>query len=161
MTTDAADPVEAVGVAPAADAGFLQRYGATIEYILIPGRGAGRRARGVRDIRGAVRQESPRSLFLHVPGRVRDLVLLAKYADARRASDPDGAVHRAACTARHGHYRWRRRAADRRARRHQRGPGDAMGTAADGAARDGLRRHDRRRPLDHAGGRLATIPRGQ
>ncbi|HEY3146150.1 MAG TPA: ABC transporter permease, partial [Dongiaceae bacterium] len=37
MTTDAADPVEAVGVAPAADAGFLQRYGSTIEYILIPG----------------------------------------------------------------------------------------------------------------------------
>ena len=37
MTTDAADPVEAAGVAPAADAGFLQRYGATIEYILIPG----------------------------------------------------------------------------------------------------------------------------
>ena len=37
MTTDAADPVEAVGVVPAADAGFLQRYGATIEYILIPG----------------------------------------------------------------------------------------------------------------------------
>ena len=37
MTTDAVDPVDAAGVAPAADAGFLQRYGATIEYILIPG----------------------------------------------------------------------------------------------------------------------------
>src|SRR5439155_92319 len=37
VTTDAADPVEAVGVAPAANPGFLQRYGATIEYILIPG----------------------------------------------------------------------------------------------------------------------------
>ena len=37
MTTEAADPVEAVAVAPAADPGFLQRYGATIEYILIPG----------------------------------------------------------------------------------------------------------------------------
>src|SRR3954462_6997436 len=37
MTTDAVDPVDAVGGAPAADAGFLQRYGATIEYILIPG----------------------------------------------------------------------------------------------------------------------------
>jgi ABC-type uncharacterized transport system permease subunit len=32
-----ADPVEAVGIAPAADAGFLQRHGTTIEYILIPG----------------------------------------------------------------------------------------------------------------------------
>jgi simple sugar transport system permease protein len=31
------DPGEAVGVAPAADPGFLQRYGTTIEYILIPG----------------------------------------------------------------------------------------------------------------------------
>jgi simple sugar transport system permease protein len=32
-----ADPVEAVAVAPAADPGFLQRHGASIEYILIPG----------------------------------------------------------------------------------------------------------------------------
>src|SRR4249919_1482041 len=37
MTTEAADPVEAVAVSPAADPGFLQRYGVTIEYILIPG----------------------------------------------------------------------------------------------------------------------------
>ena len=37
MTTDAVGPVEALGVAPAADPGFLQRHGATIEYILIPG----------------------------------------------------------------------------------------------------------------------------
>src|SRR6185503_7759823 len=37
MTSEAADPVEAVAVSPAADPGFLQRYGATIEYILIPG----------------------------------------------------------------------------------------------------------------------------
>jgi hypothetical protein len=37
VTADTADPDAAVGVAPAADAGFLQRYGATIEYILIPG----------------------------------------------------------------------------------------------------------------------------
>ena len=37
MTTEAADPVEAVAVSPAADPGFLQRYGTTIEYILIPG----------------------------------------------------------------------------------------------------------------------------
>src|SRR6478735_7845899 len=37
MTTEAADPVDAVAVSPAADPGFLQRYGTTIEYILIPG----------------------------------------------------------------------------------------------------------------------------
>src|SRR5712675_2460102 len=37
MTSDVADPAEAVGIAPAADAGFLQRYGGTIEYVLIPG----------------------------------------------------------------------------------------------------------------------------
>src|SRR3954462_22984 len=37
MTTDAVDPVDAAGIAPAADPGFLQRYGTTIEYILIPG----------------------------------------------------------------------------------------------------------------------------
>ena len=37
MTTEAADPVDAAAIAPAADAGFLQRHGAEIEYILIPG----------------------------------------------------------------------------------------------------------------------------
>src|SRR5712675_1346189 len=37
MTSDVADPAEAVGIAPAADAGFLQRHGGTIEYVLIPG----------------------------------------------------------------------------------------------------------------------------
>lgn len=38
MTTEAADSAEAAGtIAPAADPGFLQRHGATIEYILIPG----------------------------------------------------------------------------------------------------------------------------
>jgi simple sugar transport system permease protein len=37
MTTDAAETVDAVAISPAADPGFLQRYGTTIEYILIPG----------------------------------------------------------------------------------------------------------------------------
>ncbi len=38
MTSEAVDPVEAVGhIAPASDAGFLGRHGAAIEYILIPG----------------------------------------------------------------------------------------------------------------------------
>jgi simple sugar transport system permease protein len=37
MSSDLADPAPAIAVAPAADAGFLQRHGSTIEYILIPG----------------------------------------------------------------------------------------------------------------------------
>jgi general nucleoside transport system permease protein len=37
MTSEVVDPVEAVAIAPAADPGFLQRHGGTIEYILIPG----------------------------------------------------------------------------------------------------------------------------
>ena len=37
MTSEAVDSSEAAGPAPAADPGFLQRYGTTIEYILIPG----------------------------------------------------------------------------------------------------------------------------
>ncbi|HZR74641.1 ABC transporter permease [Bradyrhizobium sp.] len=37
MTSEVADSAEAAGIAPAADPGFLQRHGATIEYILIPG----------------------------------------------------------------------------------------------------------------------------
>ena len=37
MTTDVADPLEAVTAAPAADTGFLKRHGTSIEYILIPG----------------------------------------------------------------------------------------------------------------------------
>ena len=37
MTTDVADPLEAVTAAPPADTGFLKRHGTSIEYILIPG----------------------------------------------------------------------------------------------------------------------------
>ena len=37
MTSETADSVEAAAIAPAADPGFLQRHGTTIEYILIPG----------------------------------------------------------------------------------------------------------------------------
>jgi general nucleoside transport system permease protein len=37
VTAEAVDSAEAAGPAPAADAGFLQRYGTAIEYILIPG----------------------------------------------------------------------------------------------------------------------------
>ena len=37
MTSEVADPAEAVAVAPSADPGFLARHGTTIEYILIPG----------------------------------------------------------------------------------------------------------------------------
>jgi simple sugar transport system permease protein len=37
VTSEAADPVDAAALAPAADAGFLQRWGTEIEYVLIPG----------------------------------------------------------------------------------------------------------------------------
>jgi ABC-type uncharacterized transport system permease subunit len=37
MTSEVAEPVDAVAISRAADPGFLQRYGTTIEYILIPG----------------------------------------------------------------------------------------------------------------------------
>jgi general nucleoside transport system permease protein len=37
VTSEVVGPAEAVAIAPAADPGFLQRYGGTIEYILIPG----------------------------------------------------------------------------------------------------------------------------
>ena len=37
MTTEVADTIEAPAVAPAADPGFLQRWGGSIEYVLIPG----------------------------------------------------------------------------------------------------------------------------
>src|ERR1700744_3438178 len=37
MSSDVADPADAVAISPAADPGFLQRHGGTIEYILIPG----------------------------------------------------------------------------------------------------------------------------
>ncbi len=37
MTSEVAGPAEAIAISPAADPGFLQRYGGTIEYILIPG----------------------------------------------------------------------------------------------------------------------------
>src|ERR1700761_7364676 len=37
MTSEVAESADAVAISPAADPGFLQRYGTTIEYILIPG----------------------------------------------------------------------------------------------------------------------------
>ena len=41
MSSEAADPVEATTIAPAADVGFLQRHGTAIEYLLIPGAALG------------------------------------------------------------------------------------------------------------------------
>src|SRR4029077_12369298 len=37
VTSEVADSAEGIAISPAADPGFLQRYGGTIEYILIPG----------------------------------------------------------------------------------------------------------------------------
>ena len=134
MTTEAADPVEAV----ASFSGRRSRLPPALrrDHRIHPDprRGAGRRARGVRHFRRAVRQEPARPLFLHVPGRVRHLVFLAEHADPRRAADPHRALHGAARATRHGDHRRRRRAPDRRAvgdlRRRWRMP---VGAAAGGA----------------------------
>src|ERR1700744_4346314 len=37
MTSEVAESADAVAISPAADPGFLQRYGTSIEYVLIPG----------------------------------------------------------------------------------------------------------------------------
>ena len=42
MSTEVGESIDAPLVAPAADPGFLQRYGGAIEYILIPGAEIGR-----------------------------------------------------------------------------------------------------------------------
>src|SRR5258708_31740913 len=69
VTTDAADPVEAVGIAPAADAGFLpgflQRYGASIEYLLIPGAALGG-ALAVFGVFVALFGKSPLDLYFYM-----------------------------------------------------------------------------------------------
>src|ERR1700753_989265 len=57
------------------------------------GRGTDRRARGVRHIRAPVRQGSARPVFLHVSGRIRNVVFLAEQPDAGRAVDSHRAVH--------------------------------------------------------------------
>ena len=136
-------------------AGFLAALtAATIEYILIPGAALAGALAAVRHLRRAVRQEPARPLFLHVPGRVRHLVLLAEHADPRGAADPDRAVHGAAGAARPGHHRRRRRAADRRAVRDRRPRWRCRARRRSSCrSRWSLRRHDRRRAVDRAVGR--------
>ena len=150
MTTDAADPAEAVGVAPAADAGFLQRYGATIEYILIPG-AALVGALAVFGIFVALFGKNPLDLYFYMYQgafgtwfswqntltRAAPLILTA-LCTALPAQlgmviiGGEGALLIGALSATVG------------------GAGDAVGAAAGRADRDGVRRRDRRRPLDHA-----------
>jgi simple sugar transport system permease protein len=62
VTSGVADPVEATAISPAADTGFLQRYGGTIEYILIPG-AALVGALGVFGIFVALFDKSPLDLY--------------------------------------------------------------------------------------------------
>ena len=120
MTTDAADPVEAVGIAPAADAGFLQRYGASIEYILIPG-AALVGALAVFGVFVALFGKSPLDLYFYMYQGAFGTWFSWQNTLTRAAPlDPDRAVHGAAGAARHGHHRRRRRAADRRAVGHHR-----------------------------------------
>ena len=65
MTSGVADPAEAAAIAPAADPGFLQRYGGTIEYILIPG-AALIGALGVFGIFVAVFGKNPLDLYFYM-----------------------------------------------------------------------------------------------
>ena len=56
MTTDAAgaDPAEAAGIAPAADAGFLQRYGSALGIPDVGALGTGLLTRPLGDLNGSV-----------------------------------------------------------------------------------------------------------
>ena len=65
MTSEVADPVEAAAISPAADPGFLQRYGGTIEYVLIPG-AALVGALGVFGIFVALFGKSPLDLYFYM-----------------------------------------------------------------------------------------------
>ena len=144
---------EAVGVAPAADPGFLQRYGATIEYILIPG-AALVGALAIFGLFVALFGKNPLDLYFYMYQgafgtwfswqntltRAAPLILTA-LCTALPAQlgmviiGGEGALLIGALSA-----------TSVRA-------GDAVGLAAGGANRDGVRRRDRRRSLDHARGR--------
>jgi general nucleoside transport system permease protein len=65
VTSGLADPAEAVAVSPAADPGFLQRHGGTIEYILIPG-AALVAALGVFGVFVALFGKSPLDLYFYM-----------------------------------------------------------------------------------------------
>src|SRR5216683_2955353 len=65
VTSDVADPADAAAISPAADPGFLQRYGGTIEYILIPG-AALVGALGVFGIFVALFGKSPLDLYFYM-----------------------------------------------------------------------------------------------
>jgi ABC-type uncharacterized transport system permease subunit len=65
VTSEVADGVEVAAIAPAADPGFLQRHGATIEYILIPG-AALAAALGVFGIFVALFGKSPLDLYFNM-----------------------------------------------------------------------------------------------
>ncbi len=108
-----------------------------------------------------VRQEPARPLLLHVPGRVRHLVLVAEHAHPRGAAHPDRALHGTASATRPCDHRRRGRVAHGRARRHL-DRACARRRAADrGAGRDGARRHHRRWPLDRDQRWAAALPRRQ
>ena len=65
MTSEVAGPAETMAISPAADPGFLQRYGGTIEYILIPG-AALVGALGVFGIFVALFGKSPLDLYFYM-----------------------------------------------------------------------------------------------
>jgi simple sugar transport system permease protein len=65
VTSGVADPVEAAAISPAADPGFLQRHGRTIEYLLIPG-AALAAALAVFGVFVAISGKSPLDLYFYM-----------------------------------------------------------------------------------------------
>ena len=84
VTAEAGAPAPADSKSGLAPAFSLARWAGAAEYVVIPLLALLGRAHRVRPLRRAVRQEPARPLLLHVPGRVRHLVLVAEHADAAR-----------------------------------------------------------------------------
>ena len=154
MSAEVGDTIDTPSIAPAADPGFLQRYGGAIEYILIPG-AAIAAALAVFGVFVALFGKNPLDLYFYMyQGAFGTWFSWQNTLTKRRSADPDSTVHGPARATRHGHHRRRRRAADRRARRNIRSVGAALQSSPARAVQTAMvmRRHDRRRPLDHARG---------
>jgi ABC-type uncharacterized transport system permease subunit len=89
-------PAKRLAISPAADPGFLQRYGGTIEYILIPG-AALVGALGVFGVFVALFGKNPLDLYFYMyQGAFGTWFSWQNTLTARGAADPDRAVHGAA-----------------------------------------------------------------
>ncbi len=161
MTTDTADTAEGGRVAPAADPGFLQRYGTSIEYILIPG-AALVGALATFGAFVALYGKNPLDLYFYMYQGAFGTWFSRQNTLTRAAP----LILTALCTALPAQLGMviiggEGRVADRRAVGYQRRAGAASGIAAGRADRDGDRRRDRRRAVDHAVGRAAAVSRRQ